>query len=229
VVCKALQNIERVGVVNASEMRDMEVLVAALYQCGRSFLFRTAGSFVRALAGLPKLPLLGRAEVIDESGRGGLVVVGSHVPKSTDQLAQLLDDGEVVAVELVVPDLGVASALTRVDEGLRENRVVVLYTSRELVTGANDEENLAISRRVSGALVEIVKGLSVSPRFLIAKGGITSSDIATEALGIRRATVLGQLLPGVPVWRTESGLGYVVFPGNVGDNGALLEAVTKLN
>ena len=127
-----------------------------------------------------------------------------------------------------VPALDVETARAAVEAGLEEDRVVALFTSRELVTGASDEENLAIGRRVSEALVKVVAGLASKPRFLIAKGGITSSDVATEALGIRRAMVLGQLLPGVPVWRAENGLGYVVFPGNVGDNGALLEAVSKL-
>ena len=79
---------------------------------------------------------------------------------------------------------------------------------------------------VSRALVRLVSGLGVRPRFLVAKGGITSSDIGVLALGVRRATVLGQALPGVPVWQLgpESrfpGMAYVVFPGNVGDEDAL--------
>jgi uncharacterized protein YgbK (DUF1537 family) len=57
---------------------------------------------------------------------------------------------------------------------------------------------------------------------VIAKGGVTSSDIATKALGVRRAEVLGQAYAGVPVWRTGGdsrwpNLLYVVFQGNVGD------------
>lgn len=227
-VVEALRRVDRVGVVNAESMADMETLVAALYECGREFMFRTAGSFVRALAGLPALPLLDGSSVIDPEGRGGLVVVGSHVPKSTAQLTELLKRGEGVGIELAVPELNTAEVRAQVDEGLAREEVVVLYTSREVVTGKSDEATLAIGKRVSNALVEIVKDLATKPRFLIAKGGITSSDIATEALGIRRGLVLGQLLPGVPVWRAESGIGFVVFPGNVGDDDALLEAVRKL-
>ena len=79
-----------------------------------------------------------------------------------------------------------------------------------------------------------VRGLAATPRFLIAKGGITSSDTATRGLDVRRAIVRGQLLPGVPVWRLgpESrfpGLDYVVFPGNVGGESALVEAVEKFS
>jgi len=216
-----------VCVVNAVEMRDVEVVAAAVHQLwgeGRNLLFRTAASVVRALAGLPKRPLLDRAEIVNEAGSGGLVVVGSHVPKSTAQLEALVRGSEVLAIELGEVD----ETLAKVEQGLQEDRDVVLYTSRQLVTGRDDDETLAIGAQISAALVEIVSRLQTAPKFLIAKGGITASDIATRALGIKRAQVIGQLLPGVPVWRTERGLGYVVFPGNVGGDDALLEAVGRM-
>jgi uncharacterized protein YgbK (DUF1537 family) len=86
---------------------------------------------------------------------------------------------------------------------------------------------------VSDALISLVQHLAVAPRYLIAKGGITSSDIATQGLGVRRALVLGQALPGVPVWQLGvearfPGLGYVVFPGNVGADTALAELIAAL-
>jgi uncharacterized protein YgbK (DUF1537 family) len=82
--------------------------------------------------------------------------------------------------------------------------------------------------------VELVQNLSVRPRYLIAKGGITSSDLATRGLGMKRALVRGQILPGVPVWEPDAtatfpGLPYIVFPGNVGDADALKNLVAKLN
>ena len=94
--------------------------------------------------------------------------------------------------------------------------------------------SLDIGAKVSDALVEIVRQLEVRPRYLIAKGGITSSDLATRGLGVKRAMVLGQILPGVPVWELGAetkfpGLPYVVFPGNVGGPDALAEAVNKFN
>ena len=63
--------------------------------------------------------------------------------------------------------------------------------------------------------------LSVRPSFIVAKGGITSSDVGVKALRVRKALVKGQIRPGIPVWQTgeEStfpGLPYVIFPGNVG-------------
>jgi uncharacterized protein YgbK (DUF1537 family) len=67
----------------------------------------------------------------------------------------------------------------------------------------------------------------------MAKGGITSSDIATHGLSASQATVLGQILPGVPVWELgeECKFGrliYIVFPGNVGQPEAMTRVVKLL-
>ena len=79
----------------------------------------------------------------------------------------------------------------------------------------------------------LVGRLSVTPSFVIAKGGITSSDVGTKALKVTRANVLGQIRPGIPVWQTGEnsrfpGIPYVIFPGNVGDVETLREAVEIL-
>ena len=97
--------------------------------------------------------------------------------------------------------------------------------------GSGAEQSLAIGSIVSDGIVDIVRSMTAHPCYLVAKGGITSSDVAVHGLGVRRATVLGQILPGVPVWRLghESrypGMAYVVFPGNVGDEDALAQIAT---
>lgn len=65
---------------------------------------------------------------------------------------------------------------------LEEGRDVVVYTCRELVLGVDHDVSLHIGQQVSYALVEVLRGAEVRPRYLIAKGGITSSDLATKAL-----------------------------------------------
>ena len=75
--------------------------------------------------------------------------------------------------------------------------------------------------------------MTVKPNFIIAKGGITSSDVGTKALRVKRARVMGQIKPGIPVWMTgdESKfpyMPYVIFPGNVGQVTTLREAVEVL-
>jgi uncharacterized protein YgbK (DUF1537 family) len=234
----------QVGIVNAADLRDLEVLVAALLEVeatGRHFLYRTAASFVQVRAGLATRPLLTAADLELAEEGGGLFVVGSYVPKTTAQVQALLAQPAIVPVEVNVAHLlepgarmaAIEQAQRSVDKALAIGHDVVLYTSRSLVTGHDAASSLAIGRQVSAALVAIVAGLLVKPRFLVAKGGITSSDIATQALGIRRAMVMGQIIPGVPIWRTgeESrlpGLPYVVFPGNVGGNDALVVVHEKL-
>jgi uncharacterized protein YgbK (DUF1537 family) len=79
----------------------------------------------------------------------------------------------------------------------------------------------------------MVKRIKAAPSYILTKGGITSSDIATQALNVKKAVVSGQILPGVPVWQlgAESrfaGLTYIVFPGNVGDTNALVDVVHHL-
>jgi len=231
------------AIVNSADDRDQEVFVMGLLdaeRAGRRFLYRTAASFVRVRGGIPPKPLLAAEETRGEGTHGGLVVVGSYVAKSSEQLQAALQVPGVTGVELKVealldPNTGereLARAQAEVNRRLEGGEDTVLFTSRALRTGRGVEENLAIGKKVSNALCRIVTNLSIRPRFLIAKGGITSSDVATRGLGVRRAMVLGQLLPGVPVWElgAESafpGMRYVVFPGNVGQPDSVAEAIRR--
>ncbi|HXF61508.1 MAG TPA: four-carbon acid sugar kinase family protein [Caldilineaceae bacterium] len=246
VVCAQLMALQdnTVCVVNAAALRDLEVLVAALLRAeaaGKRFLYRTAASFVQVRAGLAARPLLTAGELGLAGEGGALFVVGSYVPKTTGQVNALLAQPGLLHVEVDVPALldqdrragEIARARVQAATALAAGQDVVLATSRTLVTGADAASSLAIGQQVSAALVEIVGGLGTAPRYLVAKGGITASDIATKALGIRRALVLGQILPGVPVWQTGPecrfpGLAYVVFPGNVGGADALVEVRNRL-
>ncbi|MEP6169739.1 MAG: four-carbon acid sugar kinase family protein, partial [Rhodopirellula bahusiensis] len=232
-----------VCIVNAACMRDMEAFVLAAQnaeQQGQTFVYRTAASFVQAFAGLEPRELLTQDEMVDGDTQTGLVVVGSYVPKTTQQLKCLIDnEPDLKSIVLDVDKLladdseSYLQQLTElVNESLQSSNVV-LSSSRKLVTGGDAASSLSIGNRVSDALVSVVRRLTKRPRFLIAKGGITSSDVATKGLQAKHAMVLGQILPGVPVWKMPAdshfpGIAYVVFPGNVGGTNALLEAFQKL-
>ncbi len=232
-----------VCIVNAADYRDLEVVTMGLLRAGQQdnrFIYRTAASFVRSRAGLGPRALLTADELIDSVDTGGLIVVGSHVPKSSEQLANLLENTDSMGIELDVERVLAGSKeveKSRIADSaasaLEAGRDVVIYTSRRLITGASRAESLKIAERISQTLVEIVASLSVRPRYILAKGGITSSDVATKALRLIRADVLGQILPGVPVWRcgAESKfpqMPYIVFPGNVGPNDAITKVVQAL-
>jgi uncharacterized protein YgbK (DUF1537 family) len=205
---------------------------------GKRFIYRTAASFVPVRSSVePKPPL--SPEEITLGKNGGLIVIGSYIPRTTAQLQILLETRNVESIELDVAS-AIQSASRREEEVCRialqatqyiqMGRDVVVYTSRTLRQAQSDLENLRLGGMISSALVDVVRSIGVRPRYLLAKGGITSSDIATRALNVKRAMVLGQVLPGVPVWETgkESrypGLTYVVFPGNVGEPDSLAKVV----
>ena len=118
---------------------------------------------------------------------------------------------------------------------MEQRKTAVVYTSRQLLSpeGMTKEEMLRLSVDISDAVTSVVTGLRCRPSFLIAKGGITSSDVGTRALQVHRALVMGQIQPGIPVWKTgpESkfpGLPYIIFPGNVGETDTLKKIVELL-
>ncbi|MEV0052954.1 four-carbon acid sugar kinase family protein [Saccharopolyspora shandongensis] len=234
-------------VVDAACDDDIRVLALALLHAesrGKRLLYRVGPAFVRSRAGQVGAPPLD-GEVLRGMGTGdghGLIAVGSHVGLTTSQLDGLRELGGIAELELDVPALldpatrdahveAVAQAAARA----MSDADVVIRTSRTLVTGADPDASLAIARAVSAGLVDTVRAAvrAHRPAFVVAKGGITSSDIATDSLDIRRAMVRGTMLPGIvslwePVSGEFAGIPYIVFPGNVGDRRALADVVASL-
>lgn len=232
-------------VVNAVDYSDLKVFTLGLLQAealGRRFLFQSAASFIKVRGGINDRPLLTRAELVSLQGQGGLVIVGSHVDKTNRQLAAALRLEQVQPIELDVRLLlspacedELRRARNLLERTLQQDRVALVYTSRTVLTETDDssEANLQVAGRVSKALVRLVRQLQVRPGFLISKGGITSSDIGSEGLGVRRALVAGQVRPGIPVWATGeeskfAGLPLIIFPGNVGEDTTLADVISQL-
>lgn len=231
-------------IINACAPSDLNKTAAAIHEAqkqGLSLMIRSAAGIIPALGGIHPLPLLSGSTLREASNpNGGLIVVGSYVPKSTGQLNYLLENHDLVKIEVEASilagddsDAYISNLAEEVDDAMTSGKDCVIYTSRKLVSGASKEESLRIVNQVSNGLIAIVDLLQARPSFVIAKGGITSSDVATKALLIEKAEVMGQLLPGVPVWMSgESakypGLPYVIFPGNVGTPESLATAYQKI-
>lgn len=240
-------------IVNALDYDDIRIFCAALYRAlerGKQFILRSAAAIPKVLGGVSDRPLLTREELLreDDSGkgknmRGGLIVIGSHVQKTSRQLELLMEKKNIVPIEfktyLVVDDEKFAEEKNRVqvlcNQSIEEGKTTVVYTCRkrfDLNTG-NREDELRISVKIAAAVTGFVSGLKGRPRFIIAKGGITSSEIGTQALGVKKALVLGQVLPGIPVWLTGNesrfpNTPYIIFPGNVGEEGDLRKIADML-
>jgi uncharacterized protein YgbK (DUF1537 family) len=236
---------DQVVIANAVRSDDLEVLILGILDvedAGQGLVIRSGPSFVRACAGQPASEPLAREALPHDSRPHGLLVVGSHTGLTNAQAEHASHTHDLLTVELdaarVVKDpqseadevarvsLSVISALASGD--------VMLRTSRQVLTRGR-ETPLKTSGAIADALVSVVRQVTSAnrPRFLIAKGGITSSDLAVRALSVRRALVRGQMLPGtIPLWELLDGrlpgLPYVVFPGNVGTPDALSQVLAKV-
>jgi uncharacterized protein YgbK (DUF1537 family) len=249
----ALQD-NQCGVVDAENYDDLERFTADVRAAAaqeKRFLFRSAASLVKALANLPPQPV--SAEAMGRFTRGarpGAVIVGSHVEKSSRQLARLLQEPGVVGIEVDVQKVPeqpavapgilppatlvhpctsqvLKAVLQQIEVAFAAGKTSVVYTSRGEVQFADQAARLAFGEAVSALLMDVIRNLPQDLGFLIGKGGITSNDMLSSGLALRAARVLGQVAPGVSVVRCPADhprfpeLPVVIFPGNVGDDDAL--------
>jgi uncharacterized protein YgbK (DUF1537 family) len=201
-------------------------------------VLRTSSSLPKALSGMEDQPLLNRSDLRSKAGTG-LFIVGSHVKKSSAQLSTLLESKRVMGIELDVncilkePDELLASVQQELEAAKKAKLTPVVYTSRKELRSNDATNRLKTGSTISDFLVRIVQELPFEPAFLVAKGGITSHDILTKGLLIETATVAGQILPGVPVVKTNAehhfpNMPYIIFPGNVGEADALKQVLELL-
>jgi uncharacterized protein YgbK (DUF1537 family) len=233
-------------IVSENDLRALALGLAEAERRGKKLLYRVGPPFVRARIGQEIRAELSGEEAFagnTPSEAGGLIVVGSHVGVTTRQLKALTDQHSAARiVEIDVEKLLGDSADGYLDqtvgsvvEALRGGDVIV-HTSRLLIKTGDAAESLRIARTVSAAVVAVVNRTlkAFPPRFVIAKGGITSSDVAAHGLEIRHAIVRGPMLPGIvslwePVDGPAKGIPYVVFAGNVGDDQSLVQVTRKLS
>jgi uncharacterized protein YgbK (DUF1537 family) len=235
------------GVVDAEKQSDLdrfaEDILAAASE-GKKFLFRSAASLLTSLAKLGQQPIPAEAMAnYKPTQKPGAIIVGSHVKKTTQQLAVLLQESDLVGVEVDVMRLKnhpeqeadlLAEILEKVKEVFNQNQTPVVYTSREELTFDNVQQRLDFGVNVSHLLMEVVKGLPRDISFLISKGGITSNDVLSTGLSLKSARLLGQILAGCSLVRTPENhplfpnLPVVLFPGNVGDDQGLATVYRRL-
>lgn len=239
-------------VVDSENQQDLNHFARQLQdvaQEGKRFLFRSAASLLTALANLPPQPVnAADMAAYVRNNKPGVVLVGSHVAKTTAQLQHLCANTNIVAIEIDVEALltdnqEVSKAaevsllekvLSEVESAHSQGQSVVIFTSRSEISFPSQHQRLAFGEYLSALLMKIVRELPVTIGFLISKGGITSNDVLSTGLSLAKSRVLGQILTGCSVIRCPSDhalfpeLPVVIFPGNVGDESSLTQAYTIL-
>lgn len=235
-------------IANAVCDYDVQILVMALIEAarkGKNYIIRSAAAVPRALGNITPRPLLTRNNmVVKGNHNGGIIIIGSHVNLTTRQVENLR--ASKLPIKYIEFNQHLALDIQKLMEEskrvrlLAENEIsagntVVVCTRRDKIEVQSDDQStvMNLSNTISNALVDVIAKLTVSPSFIVAKGGVTSSDVGKKGLGITRARVIGQVLPGIPVWKAGSdskfpGMAYVVFPGNVGDDNSLSQVVAML-
>jgi len=242
----ALTN-NRCVAVDGERPNDFDLFATDLLSAaaeGKRFLFRSAAGLLTALAALPPQPTAPTEMFNNVRSPLGIVIVGSHVQKTTAQLKPLLALDSTVGVEIDVArlqsgganeaDMLLQETLAHIQQSHDQGKTPVVYTSREELMFARKQSRLAFGEAVSAVLVALVKSLPAELGFLISKGGITSNDVLSKGLALTAARLLGQVVPGVSVVTTPvdhaqfPSLPVVLFPGNVGDENALALAYQRL-
>ena len=216
---------------------------------GKRFLFRSAASLLTALAKLAPQPVkAGDMGYYVRDRKPGVILIGSHVAKTSAQLNYLRKHYDVVAVHVDVQRLKDNDAIARaetpamladaiidqVEAAHGQGKTAAIYTTRAELQFPTQAERLAFGERLSGFLMKLVHGLPETIGFLISKGGITSNEVISSGLELKQSRVLGQILTGCSVIRCPSDhkryphLPVVIFPGNVGDETALARAYSIL-
>jgi uncharacterized protein YgbK (DUF1537 family) len=228
---------EQIIVVNAENYDDLDKFTTAAIQAekaGKKFLYRTAASFVKSITGISSVPLF----LPPKPKKTGLVIAGSFVDKTTRQIEYLTEKLKtkpiVVQTNVIIKNFTeYRQEINReIEERLLFGEIPVVCTQRTFTRTGQSKTDKNLSSELSDFLCAVVSNISVSLNFIVAKGGITSFEIAKNALGINSALVEGQIIKGVPVWKANTKFGndllYVVFPGNVGEDESLYQVVSNL-
>lgn len=210
-------------IVNALSGKDIDVFTKALrnLEGKKRFIARTAATYVKSYAQVSEQNLINVKDLYNQNGKGRLIFAGSYVGKTTAQIEDLKKHVSLTEIVYSPDDGEVKEVASRIDEALNNEETVLVYTSRTLKKFEEDPmAQLQRQRSFSKRFTSILNYLTVKPKILVSKGGITSYDVLSNGLQSTCVYVLGQVYSAVPVVRMVDGpfkdLNVIVFPGNVG-------------
>ena len=210
------------AVLDATQPEDLDAIGSALLAelaQGRRHLCQSAASLLNGLTGITSRLL--SADEMPPVKAGGVVLVGSHVPLTDQQLELLLAEPKCLGVEFPLDtsdeDL---PRLTASLEAIRaDDFTPVLFSSRGEQHGFSPLQQRQLAYRMAQVLLEPEPPLG----YVIAKGGTTSFTWLADGMGLTQLRLLGQLQPGLSIVQPEQPherfglLPVVTFPGNLGN------------
>ena len=214
---------------------DLRVIAAAanlLREDGTSVVVRCAAPLAAMMVGVDSKKLL-TGPIITEPF-SVLLAAGSHTAGATSQLSKVSEDYGAPIVINTSDAMQNArecgnKAVQSVVLQLEESHFGFITTERTRLAEHNTLEH---GEKVMEALISAVTQIEPLVEAVIAKGGITSAEVARQGIGAKSAWVLGQILPGISLWKIEDRTGrslyYVVVPGNVGDSETLVSVLKIL-
>lgn len=213
---------------------DISRISAALVMArdaGMKFVVRCGAPLAAHMAGVASQALLARP-IVPSSARRTLLVCGSHTSGASAQLdlvARRWGPAAVLDTDLALADPRGAADLVAADvQAQLAARGFAAVTSERI--RRVEHNTLEHAERVMSGLVEVVRAALSTVDVVVTKGGITSAEIARTGVGATAADVLGQVAPGVSVWRFNDRDGrtlrQVVVPGNVGGPDTLTDVLS---
>ncbi len=219
-------------VPDAENDSDIEIIsdaVKALRKSDAPLVVRSAAPLAASLAGVRSKGLL---QAPLKSGEfATLLVAGSHTEGATKQLAQIAarwGDPELINTDMAMKNPAEAAerAISGAKRKLSERNFAIVASERTRLAEHNTLEH---GGKVMDAIISTVQSLCAFADVVVAKGGITSAEVARAGIGAKEGWVLGQILPGISVWKVKDRTGrelmYVVVPGNVGDPDTLMKVL----
>ncbi|MFC8682429.1 four-carbon acid sugar kinase family protein [Microbacterium ureisolvens] len=236
-VAEALRTAPAGAVVlpDAEDDDDIEAIAQGIRrarEAGRSVVVRSAAPLAAALAGVRSEGLLERPLL--DAAVPTVLACGSHTAGAGAQLAAVeAQHGPAVVIPtddaFADPEAAGRAAAGRAREQLAATGLAIIATERRR---REEHDTLRHGELVMQALTTAVRELVPDAGVVVAKGGITSAELARTAIGATRARVRGQVLAGVSVWDLVSAGGdeltYMVVPGNVGGPETLTDILGAL-
>ena len=242
-----------VDIIDYSQLDKFSTIIKSLLN-KKKFLFRSAASFISSLSNVKRtqkdhiyFSQLRRKNNSDKTMKG-LLVVGSYIELTTLQLNKVLEISLCKPIEINVLNLyeffqlednlkQINSLKKLILDAIRQNLsqdfIPVLYTSREIVSARDSNDLIQFQLFLSAFISEIVSVIKNEIGYLISKGGITTHSIISEGFKAESVYLEGQILPGISLvtlnlLEQKGKLPIVTFPGNIGNQMSLVQALEIL-